>query len=125
MISYEPPNDTGDNDHDHDRDPDQLAKLQEKASSQLLLKSSQLLQMIKSFQEFLQMLKNSAHYESHRFELWRDRTQLFGKALLTTRSRRRRKSSRRTTPSWRAGTHVIHHVFFLPYNTCKKSRISF
>ena len=36
MISYEPPNDTGDNDPDHDRDPDQLAKLQEKASSQLL-----------------------------------------------------------------------------------------
>ena len=36
MISYEPPNDTGDNDHDQDRDPDQLAKLQEKASSQLL-----------------------------------------------------------------------------------------
>jgi len=30
MISYEPPNDTGDNDHDQDRDPDQLAKLQEK-----------------------------------------------------------------------------------------------
>ena len=107
MISYEPPNDTGDNDQDHDRDPDQLAKLQEKASSQLLLKSSQLLQMIKSFQEFLQMLKNFVHYESHRFELWRDRTQLYGKALLTTRSRRRRRSSRRTTPSWRAGTPVI------------------
>ena len=32
MISYEPPNDTG----DQERDPDQLAKLQEKASSQLL-----------------------------------------------------------------------------------------
>ena len=36
MISYEPPNDTGDHNNDHDRDPDQLAKLQEKASSQLL-----------------------------------------------------------------------------------------
>ena len=36
MISYEPPNDTGDNDHDQDRDPDQLVKLQEKASTQLL-----------------------------------------------------------------------------------------
>ena len=36
MISYEPPNDTSDNDRDQDRDPDQLAKLQEKASSQLL-----------------------------------------------------------------------------------------
>ena len=46
MISYEPPNDTGDN--DQDRDPDQLAKLQEKASSQHLLKS---------FQEFLQWSK--------------------------------------------------------------------
>ena len=96
MISYEPPNDTGDNDRDQDRDPDQLAKLQEKASSQLLqiLKSFQeFLQMLKSFQEFLQMLKNSAHYESHRFELWRDRTQLCGKALLTTRSRRRRETT--------------------------------
>ena len=36
LISYEPPNDTGDNDQDQDRDPGQLAKLQEKASSQLL-----------------------------------------------------------------------------------------
>ena len=100
MISYEPPNDTGDNDRDQDRDPDQLAKLQEKASSQLLQEFPRVsksflefLQMLKSFQEFLQMLKNSAHYESHRFELWRDRTQLCGKALLTTRSRRRRETT--------------------------------
>ena len=49
MISYEPPNDTGDNDHDQDRDPDQLVKLQEKASSQLL---QEFPRVSRSFQEF-------------------------------------------------------------------------
>ena len=142
MISYEPPNDTGDHDHDHDRDPDQLAKLQEKASSQLLFcKCSE---VSKSFCKcsktlFITNPTGSSSGETERSSTAKHSSQR-GRGEGESRAGEQRHHGGQVHLSFRppflfltsiklARLPVIHYVFFfknmIPYNTCRKDRISF
>ena len=139
MISYEPPNDTGDNDHDQDRDPDQLAKLQEKASSQLLQEFPRVSRSFckwskvsKSFCKCSKTLLITNHTGSSSRETERSSAAKHSSQRGRGEGERPREEGGGGEQRHHGGqVHMSSIMFFLffknmnSYNTCRKDRISF